>query len=286
MDDENSLFFIHLDLRTDIAPFKERICGENIFFIEERVGCLWGDFSIVLATINLMLEAKEQKATGFFVLASGQDYPIVSNSEIHSFISQNSQYDFLDVIELEKKWKPKMVKDKLEHYHILHSGKRGHSNCYAPFFHCSMYQKLRTITHLIKGRLSISNFKMLLNLPSKKTIFKQQYAGSQFWALSEKTFYNVIKYIQENEKSLKDYYKYTSSPDEIYFHSIIMNLCNGSYENIKHQITFVNYFRNDNVFLLEDFKVLVTAKNKLLARKFDIDIDSEILQMINSYASR
>ena len=280
LDDGASKFFIHLDAKTPIEPFTACLKGGHIRFIEPRERCVWGDFSIVRATIHLMEAASKEQ--GFFILMSGQDYPIQSQGYINAFLESNKGFDFIEIEPLEEKWKPKMVKDKLEHYHILHSEERGHSNCYAPFAHCSVFQKLRTLMHLLKGRLSRKNFKLLCSLPKRVAPFERQYAGSQFWAFSERTFYAVLNYIHEHKAALEGYYKYTSSPDEIYFHSVLMDLvAKDSTIKLKDPITYVNYFRKNNVFITEDFEKLSSAKGKLFARKFDTDIDIEILNLID-----
>ena len=282
LDDGASRFFIHLDAKTPIEPFAACLEGGHIRFIEPRERCVWGDFSIVQATIRLMEAASKEQ--GVFILMSGQDYPIQSQGYINDFLESNKGFDFIEIKPLEEKWKPKMVKDKLEHYHILHSEERGNSNCYAPFAHCSVFQKLRTLIHLLKGRLSRKNFRLLCSLPKRVAPFERQYAGSQFWAFSERTFYAVLNYIREHKAALEEYYKYTSSPDEIYFHSVLMDLvAKDSTIKLKEQITYVNYFRKNNVFVTEDFEKLSSAKGKLLARKFDTDIDIEILNKLDSY---
>jgi len=282
LDDGASRFFIHLDAKTPIEPFAACLEGGHIRFIEPRERCVWGDFSIVQATIRLMEAASKEQ--GVFILMSGQDYPIQSQGYINDFLESNKGFDFIEIKPLEEKWKPKMVKDKLEHYHILHSEERGNSNCYAPFAHCSVFQKLRTLIHLLKGRLSRKNFRLLCSLPKRVAPFERQYAGSQFWAFSERTFYAVLNYIREHKAALEEYYKYTSSPDEIYFHSVLMDLvAKDSTIKLKEQITYVNYFRKNNVFVTEDFEKLSSAKGKLFARKFDTDIDIEILNKLDSY---
>ena len=282
LDDGASKFFIHLDAKTPIEPFAACLEGAHIRFIEPRERCVWGDFSIVRATIHLMEAASKEQ--GVFILMSGQDYPIQSQGYINAFLESNKEFDFIEIEPLEEKWKPKMVKDKLEHYHILHSEERGHSNCYAPFRHCSVFQKLRTLMHLLKGRLSRKNFRSLCSLPKRVAPFERQYAGSQFWAFSERTFYAVLNYIREHKAALEGYYKDTSSPDEIYFHSVLMDLvAKDSTIKLKDPITYVNYFRKNNVFVSEDFDKLTSAKGKLFARKFDTDIDIEILNKLDSY---
>ena len=282
LDDGASKFFIHLDAKTPIESFTTCLEGAHIRFIEPRERCVWGDFSIVRATIHLMEAASKEQ--GVFILMSGQDYPIQSQGYINAFLENNKGFDFIEIEPLEEKWKPKMVKDKLEHYHILHSEERGHSNCYAPFAHCSVFQKVRTLTHLLKGRLSMKNFRLLCSLPKRVAPFERQYAGSQFWAFSERTFYGVLHYIREHKAALEEYYKYTSSPDEIYFHSVLMDLvAKDSTIKLKDPITYVNYFRKNNVFVTEDFDKLTSEKGKLFARKFDTDIDIEILNKLDSY---
>lgn len=282
LDDGASKFFIHLDAKTPIEPFAACLEGAHIRFIDKRERCVWGDFSIVQATIRLMEAASKEQ--GIFILMSGQDYPIQSQGYINAFLESNKEFDFIEIEPLEEKWKPKMVKDKLEHYHILHSEERGNSNCYASFAHCSVFQKLRTLTHLLKGRLSRKNFRLLCSLPKRVAPFERQYAGSQFWAFSERTFYAVLNYICEHKAALEGYYKYTSSPDEIYFHSVLMDLvAKDSTIKLKDPITYVNYFRKNNVFVSEDFDKLTSAKGKLFARKFDTDIDIEILNKLDSY---
>lgn len=281
LDDGASKFFIHLDAKTPIESFTACLEGAHIRFIEPRERCVWGDFSIVRATIHLMEAASKEQ--GIFILMSGQDYPIQSQGYINDFLENNKGFDFIEIEPLEEKWKPKMVKDKLEHYHILHSEERGNSNCYAPFRHCSVFQKLRTLMHLLKGRLSRKNFRLLCSLPKRVAPFERQYAGSQFWAFSERTFYAVLHYICEHKAALEGYYKYTSSPDEIYFHSVLMDLvAKDSTIKLKDPITYVNYFRKNNVFITEDFDKITSAKGKLFARKFDTDIDIEILNKLDS----
>ena len=282
LDDGNSKFFIHLDAKTPIEPFTAQLEDEHIVFIPERERCVWGDFSIVLATIHLMEAAAKVQNKGFFILMSGQDYPIKPIGELDAFLEENAQCDFIDYLPLEQKWKPKMVKDKLAHYHILHSETRGDSNCYAPFSRSSLFQKGRTLWHLLKGRLSLENFKKLRQLPRREAPFSQQYAGSQFWAFSENTFYDVLTYIQKHREELELYYQYTSSPDEVYFHSILLNLKEeGRKIILKNQLTYVNYFRKNNVFLTEDFEKLTSAEEQFFARKFDMEIDAIILDRLD-----
>ena len=285
LDDGASKFFIHLDAKTPIEPFAACLEGGHIRFIEPRERCVWGDFSIVQATIRLMEAASKEQ--GVFILMSGQDYPIKPITELDAFLQKNKEYDFMSFLPLEVNWNSKMVKDKLKHYQILHSERRGNSDCYPPFFRSSIGQKITILWHLLKRRISKKNFKIIYRAQERKAPFIQQYAGSQWWAFCEKTFYTLLTYIQENRQILDDYFQYTSCPDEIYFQSVLVNL-QTTYKDIKIKpsITYINWEREGVelpvLFKEDDFEELTSQKEKFFARKFDTKVDVEILNKLDN----
>ena len=68
----------------------------------------------------------------------------------------------------------------------------------------------------------------------------------------------------------------------MYFHSILLNLKEeGRKIILKNQLTYVNYFRKNNVFLTEDFEKLTSAEEQFFARKFDMEIDAIILDRLD-----
>ena len=184
-----------------------------------------------------------------------------------------------------------MVKDKLEHYQILHSERRGNSDCYPPFFRSSILQKITILWHLLKRRISKKNFKFIYHARERKAPFAQLYAGSQWWAFKENTFYILLDYIQEKRQLLEDYYQYTSCPDEIYFHSILVNLQATHKEiKIKPSLTYVNWERKGVplpvLFTQNDFEELTSQKEYFFARKFDMDVDTDILDKLDNFTNK
>ena len=98
--DGRSHFFIHLDIKTDIAPFKELIQRDNVTFIASRVDCIWGDFSIVEATINLFRAAVDYGyPDSKIILRSDQAYPIRPASHINKYLDEDADFDFIDFCE-------------------------------------------------------------------------------------------------------------------------------------------------------------------------------------------
>ena len=53
LNDGEAKFYIHIDAKTPIIPFKECLQGLPVYFIDKRECCFWGDFSIVRATLTL-----------------------------------------------------------------------------------------------------------------------------------------------------------------------------------------------------------------------------------------
>ena len=87
---------------------------------------------------------------------------------------------------------------------------------------------------------------------------------------------------------MEDYYHYTSSSDEIYFHSILINLQSTDTEiKLKPSLTYVNWERKGVqlpvLFKNNDFEELTSQREKLFARKFDIEIDSDILDRLDNF---
>ena len=86
LQDEKVTFYIHIDLKSDLNEFKNLERIPNVILIKERVDCIWGDFSIVIATLNLIKNVIKNHNDGFCILMSGNDYPIKSKKVINSFL--------------------------------------------------------------------------------------------------------------------------------------------------------------------------------------------------------
>ena len=286
LEDGESKFFVHVDLKSKLEDFEVVKNLANTMIISERENCIWGDFSIVRATLHLLKNAVESGEKGFTILLSGQDYPIKPNNYINQVLNNYKNFNFIDVTTIEKKWSKKMVRNKVEHYHFIHSEKKSDSNSYAPFYHSSLKEQIRNIFHFAKGRMSLKTFKELMRLPKRNPFFKNQYAGSQWWAFNEKTAKILYDYINSNNEALENYYKFSSAPDEIFFQTILMNLiAKGKKIKIKPSQTYVNWERKNCVlpvtFNDKDFDELLNL-DQLWARKFDQDYNEKILDLIDS----
>ncbi|WHT38027.1 beta-1,6-N-acetylglucosaminyltransferase [Myroides sp. mNGS23_01] len=187
----NVRFLIHIDLKSDLALFKSACEGDYIRFIDNRVNCIWGDFSQVQATLNLIQGLAEYQPSPFdrVVLISGQDYPLQSAAAIQTFYEEHQAVDFIEkFVAQEVHPRPYL---NFRGFKVNKSDKRG---AYVIF-------KKHKISGLYK-----SIFKGCFKFSYVKYLFTQKeldpsivfYKGSSWWALRYDTLEKIMTLYQEN----------------------------------------------------------------------------------------
>ncbi|MDM1547823.1 glycosyl transferase family 14 [Empedobacter falsenii] len=280
INSENVLFYIHIDLKTDIEPFKDVISGKNIVFIKDRVDCIWGDFSQVQATLNLCEEVLNQ---GFdldtrITLLSGQDYPIKSKDYIREFFNNNKGIDFINI--------EKIDKSRIHHLRNLKAFKINHSSKRSDFTLISKYHYKNILKSLFYKKISFKDLKLLFKNKCVPLGMKP-YRGSSWWSFNYTTLEAVLNFYQKNKDVLNVFYSQTFCPDENFFQTILMHLKNEDNSiEINASITYDNWIRKGVdlpvTFQLSDFDELDNQpNNKLFARKFDSNFDSLIMNELD-----
>lgn len=280
LDDGRSFFYIHIDLKSDFDQFAYLQKNSQLFLIEERVDCIWGDFSMIVATLNLMQHALNNHSDGMCILMSGNDYPIKPLAHINSFLKENSDTIFIDVKEVSG-IHPNYEK-RIEYYRINKNSKRGSFKLFKGF-------GLKAILFFGMGYISPRQFYQIAFKKRKLNLQLKYFGGSQWWAMSIGNLSKVNDFVQKNKKEIFDYFSYSSVPDEFLFHSIIMHLKDlGEFSKVEESITHVDWSRKKCklpvTFEANDLKELTNQPpNKLFARKFDIEIDRQILDEIDRH---
>ncbi|AFY35649.1 beta-1,6-N-acetylglucosaminyltransferase [Calothrix sp. PCC 7507] len=258
LNNEESHFFIHLDARATTLLEESKKClssFENVHFVPKRYKCRWGQFSIVRGTISC-LETLVTSGIEFdyVFLLSGQDYPIKSISHIESFLEKNRGKQFINCFSLEEEneWS-----DHPPPFEPISRAKDLH-----------LFFRSRVI-HLPIRRKFPNNF--------------SPYGGSQWWTLSRDCINWMTKFMRDNP-GFVNYFKYTFIPDELFFHSMIMN-SPFKEDIIDNSLRYVDFTRANPtrpaVLGVEDFEFLQNGTSALFARKFDISRDSKILDLID-----
>lgn len=283
LNDGHATFYIHIDLKSDLNLFAGLRQMENVFLIKERVDCIWGDFSTIIATLNLIENTLANHTTGMCILMSGNDYPIKPLHHINAFLDANSYKIFIEIKEPKDIWPS--FNERKQYYRVNLSSEREHYSFLKGF-------NVNTLKHYQKGCISLKQFFQIAFIKRKLHLNMNLYGGSQWWAMNIAHLTKVYHYVQANKKKLYAYFSYSLLPDEYFFHSIIMHFKESGYPcTIEEPITYVNWVRKNCTlpvtFEKGDLQELMgQSSNKLFARKFDIAIDEQILNEIDKYISQ
>ena len=79
---KGSEFFIHIDAKSNIRNFEEKVYGDNIHFIKHRVNVVWGSINEVEYQMELIRAALYECQADYLITMSGMDYPVWSNRAI------------------------------------------------------------------------------------------------------------------------------------------------------------------------------------------------------------
>lgn len=271
LDDNKSLFFIHLDKNVKIQEYQNLVLNTSSHFVKNRVRCSWGKYSLVQATLNAMNEVKDYMDSKYkysdyhFIMLSGEDLPLKNNININNFLEENSKTSYLNYWSLPtKKW--------------WNGGLFRFENLY--FFEYKKNQKLNYYLNRIikKGKV---NFLLPINKFKKNFPDFTLFGASQWMILSKDLLEFVLNKSEENSK-FNSVFKYVLAPDETYFATLILNYDKQKQFLIQnyatHLIVFNGVDASPKYLEIKDLKE--SNEGFLFARKFDININQSTIDFV------
>ena len=252
-------FLVHIDKRTDSATFQRMVAGaERIASVRflKRHTCYWGGFGHVAATLEgIRALVSNEIEYEYAILLTGQDYPIKSNAHIQRYLRERHGQLFMEYFPLPHPEWQHYGMDRIEGWHWHVRGK---------------YYRL---------------------MPSPSFPFRRKFprglrpfGGSSYWCLTRDSLDFVDRWTKDHPRYV-EFFKRVEVPDELFFQTIILNS------------EFRDRVQNDNLRLVEwrdpesgspsilgaaDFP-MVAASPKLFARKFDMSVDSRVLELIDRH---
>jgi len=207
---ENFYFFIHFDKKNssrNIPFLKKHFEGNKNVHIISTQNIYWMGYNMVDATIQLLQLAHASSVNfKYFVLMSGQDYPIKNADFIDDFFNRNNA-DFISYNSLE--YMPENFKNKVTHLH---------------FMDCAFYnpKSENKVPYLVK--LYYRLHKHLDKFLPHRAFYKNYtpYFGSQWFALTNATVTHILYFLAQNKGYIR-FMRFTEGPDEIFFQTIILN---------------------------------------------------------------
>lgn len=280
LEDGASRFIIHLDAAANLEELKTVLAKtENVLFVEDRIDCIWGDFSIVQATLNSLDFLVKNNLEGYTILMSGQDYPIKSKQYINDYLKRNQSYNHISIHRNPvAREEPVFYKRRLTHYNFFLSKRRGDAVS-IPYFWCQSFKEMiKTLIYISKNYKKANFFKIF----TQKTYpYIDFYQGHQWFAFNYETLLKVHHAIKGKEKELCDFFNYVTVPDEYFFHTVLKNLQKQDADIlIKNSLTVNLPFNHDETHLHD---LLDELPHKLFARKFDENYSKGIMDMLDEH---
>lgn len=287
LNSPGSFILIHHDYASsflDRSAFEQM---QHVQIIEDPVPVTWGEFSLVAMELHCMNWLLTRSISfDWLILLSGQDYPIRPIPEIEQFL-KTTEYDgfmeYFSVINLPVAqvysglhWKADTgLRRFFYHHYKLPKSVILNSLCF----------KLgRLINHRQPWiTLSADRNGPKLGIRCRTTPFHSElqcYAGSQWHTLSRRCVEYIHDFVQRNPGFTKHYRK-TIIPDESFFQTILLNnpqlnICNDNKR-------YIPWFESKPVVLREQDFDRLAASNKHFARKFDLDLDAQILDRLDQH---
>lgn len=197
--------FIHIDKKADISTFLTEVPpAENVHYIEDRVSIAWAGISMIDAQNQLLNRAlchSEQYSHLLFL--SGSCYPIKPVNDLVAYLSSMPEYNFIKYIDMRES--PDIYLRQVTQKWFKE-----------PFVAASQHRFMRMADKLLRFLLN----KLALRNGWKEEIFP--YFGSQWVALTAECAKYVVQY-QKDNPWYREMNRYSFSPDEHYFHTIIGN---------------------------------------------------------------
>lgn len=273
---KNSRIYIHLDKK--IKDFKKL---ENVNYIKDRQDITrWWTKMLKAELIWLSEISKNMEEWDHVVILSWQCFPIKPIDYIEkkigdlkekscilcfdakeSTLNRICKYNFFDVnFRIPKKINNFFVK-------ILSYFKKFDTDIKLPVINAAIGE---LVSFVLPRRTYLTN---------KYTI----YWGSSWMALSYPHVKFLVDFIKSDEwKKVLKHFKYTANNDEVFFQTILVN--NKKDEIVNKMLWYTiwkDWAASPNYLTIEDLEG-IKKSDKLFARKFDINKDKKVLEILNA----
>jgi len=239
---EDAYFFVHIDAKTDMEHFKFLTLNERVFLISDRVKVRWGAYSIVQATINgFKAIVNSGKQIDYVNLLSGADYPIKTTAEIHLFLKERAEKNFMAFESVHEQWHEAI--SRLTTYHLTN--------------------------YEFPGKYFVQKWLNKLAPPRKMPGNLIPVGRSQWLTINSEAVKFILEYIEKHPEVTR-FFKLTWAPDEIIFQTILYNspFKNSMVNNNLRYIDWSEGKPSPKTLVEEDFIKLIKS-DALFARKFD-----------------
>lgn len=219
-----------------------------------------GGYSQIKCELNLLKLATSTGKYLYYHLLSGEDLPIKTQNEIHKFFKQNYQKQFI-----------RFQTEKFEYYDRVQ---------YYHLFREKINRNRRYDAFLILETVSLKLQKLVGIKRNKNVAFQK---GTNWFSITD----DLARYILTQEEWIKKTFRKTFCCDEVFLQTIVHNskykeeLYYKKYDNSNIAIMRLIDWKRGTPYIFKqtDFEEIMHSEC-MFARKFDADVDNEIISMI------
>lgn len=259
LDSEYFDLYVHIDKKSSIklADLNNK-CQKSKLYVYKEIDIRWADYSQVTAELFLLSKAKKGNYK-YYHLISGNDMPLKRAKDIFNYFDgSNNEFVHFSAKEMSKK-----KIDWIKYYHIF-------------------MKKLRNnYFYIILDKVFVF-FQKILFINRLKNNYSYM-TGANWFSITDK----LAKYTLDQKDEIEKMFNNTRSPDEIFLQTIVENSSfknnlynkeyNDNYDSCKRFIEWDGTI--PYVFRKKDYEELINS-NMMFARKFDENVDREIIELL------
>ena len=262
LDYEKNDIYVHVDKKLkEFTPekYKKIIKKGNLFILPKRINIKWGGFTQIECELELLKEATKTNHS-YYHLISGADMPLKNQNDIYNFFENHYGMEFIHFDEKELR---NEYRNRINKYYLFTGKKKSIiKKIINKLFLLLQFKKNRIDNNIVLGK------------------------GANWFTITDK----LANYVLSYEKEIRKMYKYTLTADEMFLQTLVLNsefkekLYNQKFNDDYSSILYCIDWKRGNpyVYKEEDFNELMNSK-MLFARKFDINIDKNIILKIKNY---
>lgn len=291
--------FIHVDKKFVLSEDEKSFLNETCHVLNKQYDITLFGFNMIKATLDLIEFSYEYARNnkfnyGYFMLLSGQDFPILKMDTIYELLNKSYPKNYIDIDECTPgNW---VEKSFSKHYVLKNVESKLKKN---------LFNKVITKIFISTPRWILTNILTHVFGSTKsrlKKIGMLPFGGSQWWILTD-IMIKEIRTTTENQKFIK-IMNNVFSPDETFFQTILMNSSQKEFlrDNIiekdlleKHQntMTYADFHdENGNPYGhprilnhndIDKIKVFISQKNYFFIRKLDSKKSVDLIAYIKEH---
>lgn len=216
-----TMFFVHIDAKIEPGQFRYMTRRwKNVTFLpkKKRRFIEWGGWNMVGAELEMLEMAMEAGAQAF-VLLSGMDYPVWSNSRLVNYFL-STERSHIEHFSLPCEFWDRDGLNRIHQYWLsddpISIKSRLYRKTIGRVWRVFWHRLFRKVVNLGMTVL----FEMGIRRPYPRDL--EPYMGSQWWSMTRAGAESVFQFIKDRPEVLR-FYKHSHIPDEGFLQTVLLN---------------------------------------------------------------